>query len=214
MVAKPIDNELGLALEAGKIGPNSSLDKKSEIKSFVTDWGWDKNHASRIWDFGMSSPNILIDDTKGVQYLQDIKDSVTAAFQDVCYEGVMCNETFRNASWWIRDVKLHADAIHRGQGQIIPPARRSMYASQIKASPRLLEPIFMAEITCPTSKMSGTYKCLNGRRGEIVEEIEVEGSPMQLVKAYLPVAESFGFTGALRQMTQGKAFPQCSFHHW
>jgi len=76
-----------------------------------------------------------------------------------------------------------------------------MRAAQIKAESRLLEPYFIAEITCPTSKMSGCYKCLNKRRGEIVEEIEVEGSPLQLVKAYLPVAESFGFTAALRQET-------------
>ena len=34
------------------------------------------------------------------------------------------------------------------------------------------------------------------------------------MKAYLPVAESFGFTGYLRSMTSGKAFPQCSFDHW
>lgn len=37
---------------------------------------------------------------------------------------------------------------------------------------------------------------------------------MNLVKAYLPVAESFGFTGLLRGNTQGKAFPQCVFDHW
>jgi len=53
-----------------------------------------------------------------------------------------------------------------------------MYASMIVAESRLLEPIFLAEITCPTSKMSGCYKCLNKRRGEIQEEIEVEGSPL------------------------------------
>merc|ERR1711959_801919 len=34
------------------------------------------------------------------------------------------------------------------------------------------------------------------------------------MKAHLPVAESFGFTGALRQATSGQAFPQCSFSHW
>lgn len=37
---------------------------------------------------------------------------------------------------------------------------------------------------------------------------------MIIVKAYLPVAESFGFAQHLRTATQGKAFPQCSFDHW
>jgi len=35
-----------------------------------------------------------------------------------------------------------------------------------------------------------------------------------MVRAFLPVAESFGFTAALRGATAGKAFPQCIFSHW
>jgi elongation factor 2 len=37
---------------------------------------------------------------------------------------------------------------------------------------------------------------------------------MFTVKAYLPVAESFGFNGELRSHTAGQAFPQCVFDHW
>lgn len=37
---------------------------------------------------------------------------------------------------------------------------------------------------------------------------------MNLLKAHLPVAESFGFTALLRGATQGQAFPQCVFSHW
>jgi elongation factor 2 len=37
---------------------------------------------------------------------------------------------------------------------------------------------------------------------------------MHIIKAYLPVSESFGFTSILRQNTQGMAFPQCFFDHW
>ena len=46
----------------------------------------------------------------------------------------------------IHDVTLHADAIHRGGGQIIPTARRVLYASCLTAEPRLLEPIYLVEI--------------------------------------------------------------------
>lgn len=62
--------------------------------------------------------------------------------------------------------------------------------------------------------MGGVYSCLNQRRGIVNEEEQVPGTPLNLVRAYLPVAESFGFTGALRGHTQGKAFPQCVFDHW
>lgn len=46
----------------------------------------------------------------------------------------------------IHDVTLHADAIHRGGGQIIPTARRVLYASALTAQPRLMEPIYLVEI--------------------------------------------------------------------
>jgi len=35
-----------------------------------------------------------------------------------------------------------------------------------------------------------------------------------MIRAFLPVSESFGFTGYLRSHTAGKAFPNCSFHHY
>ena len=44
--------------------------------------------------------------------------------------------------------------------------------------------------------------------------MQVAGTPMFVVKAHLPVNESFGFTADLRQNTGGQAFPQCVFDHW
>lgn len=46
------------------------------------------------------------------------------------------------------------------------------------------------------------------------EESSVMGTPMRVIKAYLPVMESFGFTADLRSNTGGQAFPQCVFDHW
>jgi elongation factor 2 len=51
--------------------------------------------------------------------------------------------------------------------------------------------------------MGGVYTCLNQRRGQIVEEEALQGTPLGLLKCYLPVAESFGFTSSLREHTKG-----------
>jgi len=51
--------------------------------------------------------------------------------------------------------------------------------------------------------MGGVYTCLNKRRGQIIIEEQLEGTPLSLLKCYLPVAESFGFTAALRENTKG-----------
>lgn len=46
----------------------------------------------------------------------------------------------------INDVVLHADAIHRGGGQIIPTCRRALYAAVLASEPRLCEPVYLVEI--------------------------------------------------------------------
>ena len=58
----------------------------------------------------------------------------------------MCDENLRAVRFNLYDVALHADAIHRGGGQIIPTARRVLYASMITAEPRLMEPVYQVEI--------------------------------------------------------------------
>lgn len=120
----------------------------------------------------------------------------------------------RGVRFNVQDVTLHADAIHRGGGQIIPTARRVFYASVLTATPRFQEPIFLCEIQTPDDAMGGIYQCLSQRRGIVIGEEPVQGTPLVIVKSYLPVAESFGFTQHLRSMTSGRAFPQCVFDHW
>ena len=52
----------------------------------------------------------------------------------------------RGVRFNIYDVTLHTDAIHRGGGQIIPTARRVLYACHLTASPKLMEPVYLVEI--------------------------------------------------------------------
>merc|ERR1712100_579668 len=128
--------------------------------------------------------------------------------------GPICGEPMRGVRFNLHDVTLHADSIHRGMGQAMPPARRVLYASLMTAKPTLTEPVFLCEITCPVAASGGIYGTLTQRRGHVFQEIPRVGTPMTLVKAYLPVKESFGFTAALRSNTGGQAFPQCVFDHW
>ena len=61
-------------------------------------------------------------------------------------QGVLCEENVRGVRFNIHDVTLHADAIHRGGGQIIPTARRVLYACMLTAAPRIQEPVYLVEI--------------------------------------------------------------------
>jgi elongation factor 2 len=214
MKAVPLSEGLAEEIDNGDVNPRD--DFKLRARRLVEKFEWDATEARKIWAFGPegTGPNLLVDVTKGVQYLNEIKDSVVAGFQWATKESVLCDENMRGVRFNIHDVTLHADAIHRGGGQIIPTARRCLYACMITAQPRLMEPVYLVEVQCPENAVGGIYGVLNRRRGHVIEESQVAGTPMFIVKAYLPVNESFGFTADLRSNTGGQAFPQCVFDHW
>jgi len=214
MKAVPMPDGLSEDIENGEVNPRD--DFKTRGRYLADKYDYDVTEARKIWCFGpdTNGPNLMIDCSKGVQYLNEIKDSVVAGFQWATKEGCLCDENMRNCRFNIYDVTLHADAIHRGGGQIIPTARRVLYACLLTADPRIMEPVYLVEIQCPENAVGGIYGVLNRRRGHVFEEAQTPGTPMFVVKAYLPVNESFGFTADLRSNTGGQAFPQCMFDHW
>ena len=216
MKAKPIEEGLDNAIEDGEVTPRD--DPKARAKILVEKFGWDKEMAKgpKIWCFGPDTmgANLLLDVTKGVQFMNELKDSCVAAFQWATKEGVLCEENMRGCTYEIHDVVMHADAIHRGGGQIIPTCRRAVYACQMTATPRITEPVYLVEIQAPEQALGGIYSTLNQKRGMVFEEVQRPGTPMYNIKAYLPVNESFGFSSTLRANTSGQAFPQMVFDHW
>jgi elongation factor 2 len=214
MKACPLQEGLPEEIEAGTVDPKE--DPKVRGRTLADKYGWDVTDARKIWCFGPDTkgPNVLVDVTKAVQYLLEIKDSMISAFQWASKEGVLCEENVRGVRYNLYDVALHADAVHRGGGQIIPTARRCYCACLLTAQPRLQEPVYLVEIQCPESVIGGIYAVLNRRRGHIIAEEPRIGTPLYNVRAYLPVLESFGFTADLRSHTAGQAFPQCVFDHW
>merc|ERR1711937_429812 len=214
MKGNPLPDGLADEIEEGKISPKQ--EPKVRGRYLSEKYEWDVNDARKIWCFGPDGDgaNMVIDVTKGVQFLNEIKDSVKSGFDWASKEGVLCDENMRGIRFDLHDVTLHADAIHRGGGQVIPTARRVFYASVLTAEPRLLEPVYLVEVQCPENAMGGIYSVLNRKRGHVFSEAAVAGTPMFIVKAYLPVNESFGFDSELRAATSGQAFPQCVFDHW
>ena len=214
VIAEPLGEDVAKEIEAGKINPRDDI--KSRARILADDFGWDVTDARKIWAFGpdTTGANLLVDQTKAVQYLNEIKDSVVSGFQWATREGPVCEEPMRSVRFNVMDVTLHADAIHRGGGQIIPTARRVLYAATLLADPGILEPVFLVEIQVPEQAMGGIYGVLTRRRGHVFYEEQRIGTPLFTVKAYLPVMESFGFNADLRAATSGQAFPQMVFDHW
>lgn len=200
-------------IENGQIGPRD--DPKIRGRKLVEEFGWDVSQSRKIWAFAPNenSPNILVDCTRGVQYLNEIKDPVIAALKWVTKEGVLVEEQMHGIRFDLVDVSLHYDARRSIGGQIIPASRRVFHAAQLTAQPRLMEPMLLVEIRIPHSKVEQIYDVLDRRRGFVIEE---HSGPnlLMIFQAYMPIATSFGFSSELRQMTNGQASSHCIFDHW
>lgn len=212
LTATPFPEGLSEAVEKKEIFP--SQEPKQRARLLETEYGFNSDDSRKVWTFGPNEegPNMLFDVTKGVQYLKEVKDHCCGAFHDCTVSGILTKEPTRGIRWDIHDAQLHSDNIHRSAGQLVPAMRKAMIASFLLGEPRIMEPIFLVEIQGPGSCVGGVYACISTRRGEVISE-ELVGN-RTIIKLYLPVSESFGFSEHLRSMTSGEAFPQCVFDHW
>merc|ERR1712176_947870 len=113
MEAAPLSDELSDAIEAGKVSAKD--DPKLRARLMADEYGWDVGDARKIWGFGPdgSGANLLYDQTKGVNYLGEIRESVVAGFQWASKSSVLCDEQMRGVSFKLLDVTLHADRASR-----------------------------------------------------------------------------------------------------
>jgi elongation factor G len=82
----------------------------------------------------------------------------------------------------------------------------------LKGQPTLLEPIMKVEVVMPEEFMGEILGDLNSRRGQI---LGMEGrATMQVVRAYVPLGNMFGYATDLRSKTQGRATYSMEFHHY
>ncbi|KAL7511042.1 hypothetical protein ACHAXN_007943 [Cyclotella atomus] len=218
-IAEPLDDGLAEKLEAGKV--NMKWENRKLGRFFQTKYDWDLLSSRSVWAFG-SSPthgtNILMDDTLPSEVdkslLLSCKPSIVQGFQWATREGPLCEEPVRSTKLRILDVTLADKAIHRGGGQLIPTARKTVHSSLLTATPRLMEPWYRLQIQCPGDIVSAVQPVLTKRRGHIVQDKHIPGSPLFSVKAFIPVLDSFGFETDLRTFTQGQAMVHSVFDHW
>lgn len=215
--AQPLSEEIQKMFDEGTCSPQMDPKERSKMLREHPAFGWEEAATpQKIWCFGNDNigPNILCERTAGVAYLNEIKDSVVGGFKWACNEGPLCEEKCRGVKLWVNDVTLHADAIHRGMGQISPTSRRVTYAAMMLAKPTLFEPMFLVNITCPQPMVGTIYNVMSMRRGSVANEGDNMNGGVVNMSCYLPVAESFGFSQALAEATSGSAFSQLMFDHW
>jgi len=213
----PMSDEVCTLFDEGILGPGMDVKDRAKLLREHPALGWEEAATpTKIWCFGddLIGPNVVVEHTVGVAYLNEVKDSIVGGFKWACHEGPLCEEKLRGVKLIINDVTLHADAIHRGMGQISPTARRAVYAAIYMSEPSLQEPVFLANITCPQAIVGSIYNVMAMRRGSVESEGEGMAGGVANMRCFLPVSESFGFSQALAEATSGAAFSQLQFDHW
>uniref|UniRef100_A0A673K631 Elongation factor 2 n=1 Tax=Sinocyclocheilus rhinocerous TaxID=307959 RepID=A0A673K631_9TELE len=196
MKSRPFPDGLAEDIDKGDVTARQEL--KQRARYLAEKYEWEVAEARKIWCFGPdgTGPNILMDITKGVQYLNEIKDSVVAGFQ-----------------WATKEVSKDKLRIYASSFLQVHSVKRICGQSDLTFMMSLFTLMYTWWL-CPEQVVGGIYGVLNRKRGHVFEESQVTGTPIFVVKAYLPVNESFGFTADLRSNTGGQAFPQCIFNHW
>ncbi len=186
------------------------MDKK-EMAKVLRGKGWNADEARSVAAIDVSG-NVLLDETKGVQFIQESMDSIKSGFEDVIYSGPIAHETVRGVKFVLHHFVPHEDPAHRGLAQLMPATRRSMLGSMLIADPVLLEPILGIEIKCPQEQIGTVAGILSGKRGKLLN-VEQKGL-ISIIQGEVPASETFDLSEVMRGGTAGKALWNTYFKTW
>jgi elongation factor 2 len=203
ITVEPIDPRIEEAITRGDIPLEVDFKKKHpDVQKKLLELGMRHDDVKNLWL--LYNKSILIDNTKGIQYLNEVEEMLKEAFRNVMDDGPQTREPCSGIVVRLVNAELHEDAVHRGPGQILPAFSHAIMAAMMKAEPVVLEPKQIIRIDTPTETMGGAIKEIQNRRGQILEMDEERG--VTIIKCKLPVAEMFGFNSALKSATGGKGF--------
>ena len=197
---EPLEKPLWIAIKEGQI-PEMRLKKKNqEVWALLEKYGMDSDTARRVKD--IYNGNLLIDMTRGIVHIGEVIDMIMDMFEEVMSRGPIAREPCTGIKVYLVDAKLHEDAIHRGPGQVYPAVRDAIKLAIMNAKPIILEPIQTMQFEAPQEYMGELSKLISSRRGQLLD-MKQEGDEI-IVRAKLPVAETFGLSNDLRSATSGR----------
>lgn len=211
MTVEPMEESLTNALNEVKSDNSKVLAANfREILNINDDW------IKKIWCLApeLCPENMLVDGTKGISIIGEIKEHLNSGFKFAVGEGPLIGETLKGVRYDLKDATLHADTIHRGINQLLQPTIKLCKGLLLAASPILYEPIFKVDIVTPDEYVGTVTSILAGKRGTAEDFTSLAGNVTTLIEGTLPVRESFTFNEELKSATQGKAGASLSFSHY
>ncbi len=208
MKVEPLEPEIAEMVRNGQL---SEMKDKKEMATILRSKGWDSDVAKNVMRFDPRG-NILINGTKGVQFIQESSDSILSGFEEVMKEGPLAKEQVRNCKFTFTHFVPHEDAAHRGLSQLSPASRRACMGAMLKAQPILLEPMLGIEVRVPQDLIGNVASVLSGKRGKVLD-MQQKGIT-SIVTGEIPASETFDLSEEMRGQTAGKAMWNTHFKAW
>jgi elongation factor 2 len=205
---EPLDEKIAEMIRNGTL--NEYKDKK-EVAKILKDAGWDGDEAKRVMRFDIRG-NVVVDGTKGVQFVQESTDSILSGFDDSMKEGPLAREQVRGCKFTFHHFVPHEDPAHRGLSQLGPASRRACTGSMLLAQPVLLEPTLGIEVRVPQEMIGNVAGVISGKRGKVLN-MEQKGV-IHIISGELPASETFDLSEIMRGQTAGRAMWNTHFKAW
>jgi elongation factor 2 len=201
ITAEKLPDDVVKALHDNEIPQDARKYQKDVEQALTKNHGWQKDVAKKVR--AIDGTCMLVDGTKGIQYLHETFELIIEGWKEVIKSGPRAGEPVQGVLYRLTDAKLHEDAVHRGPAQTIPAVRNATYGAMTIAGTVLIEPIQKAVVTVPDDVMGAATREFQSRRG-VIQDMAQEGDSTTIT-AKVPVAEMFGFAGAIRSATGGRA---------
>ncbi len=208
MKVEPLDEKIAEMIRNGTL--NEYKDKK-EVAKILKDAGWDGDEAKRVMRFDIRG-NVVVDGTKGVQFVGESTDSILSGFEDSVKEGPLAREQVRGCKFTFHHFVPHEDPAHRGLSQLGPASRRACTGSMLLAQPVLLEPTLGIEVRVPQEMIGNVAGVISGKRGKVLN-MEQKGV-IHIISGELPASETFDLSEIMRGQTAGRAMWNTHFKAW
>ena len=153
----------------------------------------------------------FINSVKGGNVPKEFIPSVEKGFQSAMLNGVLAGYEVPSLKVELLDGSYHP--VDSDQLSFELAARMAFRHACPKCHPVLLEPIMSLEVVTPEEYMGDIVGDLNRRRGQIVA-MDSTANGARIVKAYVPLAEQFGYVTVLRTLSSGRATSTMTFDHY
>ncbi len=197
-----------------QVSYRETIKKETEVESKYIKQSGGRGQYGHVWlrlkPLERSKGFEFVNEIKGGSIPQEYIPSVEKGVKGAMENGVIAGYPVVDIEVTLYDGSYHD--VDSSEAAFMIAGSKGLKDGVKKANPIILEPIMALEVTCPEEYMGDVVGDLNSKRAQI-DEI-ADRAKLKVINSKVPLAEIFGYTTALRSLTQGRGVPNMEFDHY